>query len=716
MANPIDPIATFRVEAQELLEHLETILLDIENNPGDKDLIDSAFRAMHTIKGSGAMFGFDAASDFTHHLENAFDLVRKGRVMISPELVEVALAAKDHIRILIEHPDKAKSSDGDALLTRLAGIIGTISAKGSATNAAVAETPIVPKPVRPPGLDDDASGQSADTGPQSQPRVTYRICFRLPVNALTCGSNPLRLLDELRELGTCTVTAITDDIPFLEAIDPFTCYLVWECLLSTERPRSAIDEVFIFVLDDMELKIDVVEPDGRRLGEILLDRQAVSAETLDTALTSQNRIGTLLVKGGLVSPDIVTAALAEQGHLRGEAEKAAKRENTGIRVQAERLDELMDQVGELVIAQARLRQMADASKDIHLKALVKEIERLSSELRATAMGIRMLPIGTLFSRFRRLVRDLSRELGKDIQLTTAGEETELDKTLIERLHDPLVHLIRNSLDHGIEAPADREAKGKPREGVIHLSAVHSGAQVLITIQDDGQGIDPLRVRAKAEDMGLIQSGTDLSDNDIFQFIFYPGFSTACTVTTVSGRGVGMDVVKKTIDGLRGSIDITSTLGVGTAITLKLPLTLAIIDGLLVRVGKSRYVIPLSTVEECVERRTVDDTKSAGFDFLSLRGEVVPFLRLRSLFHVNTPLELFQRIVIVSTGSGRVGLAVDQLLGKHQTVIKSLSKLHAHVPGFSGATILGDGSVALILDIPHLIDYGQICETQVKASE
>jgi two-component system chemotaxis sensor kinase CheA len=691
MAVSLDPIATFRIEAQELFEHLETVLLDIEANPDDKDLIDSAFRAMHTIKGSGAMFGFDAASVFTHHLETAFDWVRKGKVAISSELVEVALVAKDHMRILIEHPDEANSSDGDAILARLAAVIGTAPAKVTLTRAAASQNPTLHK------------------------SATYRICFRLPVNALTSGNNPLGLLDELRELGTCTVTAITDDIPLLEDIDPFTCYLVWECLLSTEHPRSAIDEVFIFLLDDMELKVDIVEPDGRRLGEILLDRQAVSAEGLDSALTSQNRIGALLVKEGLVSSDIVTAALAEQGHLRGEAERAAKRENAGIRVQAERLDELMDQVGELVIAQARLRQMADAGKDIHFKALVKEIERLSSELRATTMGIRMVPIGALFSRFRRLVRDLSRELGKEIQLTTAGEETELDKTLIERLHDPLVHLIRNSLDHGIEAPAEREAKGKSREGVIHLSAVHSGAQVLITIKDDGQGIDPLRVRAKAEETGLIPSGTDFSDSDIFQLIFQPGFSTAGTVTSVSGRGVGMDVVKKAIDGLRGSIDVTSTLGVGATITLKLPLTLAIIDGLLVRVGKSRYVIPLSTVEECVERRTVDDTISAGFDFLSIRGELVPFLRLRSLFHVNTPSELFQRIVIVSAGGGRVGLAVDQLLGKHQTVIKSLSKLHAHVPGFSGATILGDGSVALILDIPHLIDYGQTCEAHSRAS-
>jgi len=421
------------------------------------------------------------------------------------------------------------------------------------------------------------------------------------------------------------------------------------------------------------------------------------------------------VEEGLVSHDKVVAALAEQKHLKGEAEKSKKSETADIRVQAERLDDLMDQVGELVIAQARLRQLANAGNDTHLKSLVEEIERLSSELRDTTMGIRMVPIGSLFSRFRRLVRDLSKELGKDVQLTTSGEETELDKTVIERLHDPLVHLIRNSLDHGVGSPAEREGSGKPRQGTVHLSATHSGAQVLIRIKDDGRGIDPVKVRAKAEETGLIQPGADLTATEIFQLILQPGFSTAAKVTSVSGRGVGMDVVKRSIDALRGTIDINSVLGEGSEITLRLPLTLAIIDGLLVRVGEGRYVIPLSAVEECVELTPEDDLRATGRDFLNIRDEVVPFLRLKSLFHLTTPPEPYQKVVIVAAGDMRVGLVVDQIIGDYQTVIKSLSKIHSAVQTFSGATILGDGTVALILDIPRLIDLSHASDSQKKAS-
>jgi len=692
MAQPVDPVQTFRIEARELFEQLESTLLDIEGDPENKELIDSAFRALHTIKGSGAMFGFDAASAFTHHVENAFDMVRKGEAHVSRELVEVALAAKDQMRILIDSPEEADPIRSEAILAQLAELMGT---QGSAAKSSAAAGPALPE--------------------ATAVHATYRVHFKLAPNALTMGANPILLLKELRELGEATVVTVSDNVPPLENFDPFTCYAHWECVVTTERPRSEIEDVFMFVIDDMELKVTEVEAEEKRLGEILVEHQAVSPDALAKALDSQPRIGGMLVKDGLVSHDKVAAALAEQKHLKAEAEKAARKEDAGIRVQAERLDALMDQVGELVIAQARLRQLANNGSDIHLKSLVEEIERLSSQLRDTTMGIRMVPIGSLFSRFRRLVRDLSKDLGKEVQLTTSGEETELDKTVIERLHDPLVHLIRNSMDHGIGMPDQREEQGKPRMGTVHLSAVHSGAQVLISISDDGRGIDPVRVRAKAEENGLIIPGAELSDNELYQLIFQPGFSTAEKITNVSGRGVGMDVVKRAIDSLRGTIDVTSAQGEGSTITLRLPLTLAIIDGLLVRVGEGRYVIPLSAVEECVELRPEDDLRATGRDFLNIRDVVVPFLRLRRLFNVAAPADPYQKVVIVSAGETRVGLAVDQIIGDHQTVIKSLSKLHAGVQTFSGATILGDGTVALILDVPRLIDYGQSHESQLKAS-
>jgi two-component system chemotaxis sensor kinase CheA len=331
------------------------------------------------------------------------------------------------------------------------------------------------------------------------------------------------------------------------------------------------------------------------------------------------------------------------------------------------------------------------------------------------MGIRMVPIGSLFGRFRRLVHDLSRDLGKEVVLVTSGEETELDKTMIERLADPLVHLIRNSIDHGLEQPSDRSAAGKSSRGEVKLTARHSGAQVLISIADDGRGLDRDRIRAKAEEQGLVAPGAPVSDSELFQFLFHPGFSTAREITAVSGRGVGMDVVKQTIESLRGSIDISTRVGQGTEMTLRLPLTLAIIDGLLVRVGRGRYAIPLSAVEECVELSALEDVRSKGRSFLNIRGDLVPFLRLRDLFSTKTEADPYQKIVIVSAGDLRVGLVVDQIIGNHQTVIKSLSKLHADVETFSGATILGDGTVALILDIPHLVEFGQAREERLKAS-
>jgi two-component system chemotaxis sensor kinase CheA len=327
----------------------------------------------------------------------------------------------------------------------------------------------------------------------------------------------------------------------------------------------------------------------------------------------------------------------------------------------------------------------------------------------------MVPIGSLFGRFRRLVHDLSRDLGKEIELVTSGEETELDKTVIERLADPLVHVIRNSADHGLETPSGRAAAGKPATGRISLTARHAGAEVHIMIGDDGRGLDRARIQARAEENGLLVPGTKLSDEELFRFIFEPGFSTAREVTNLTGRGVGMDVVKRTIDELRGTIDVRSTPGQGSEVTLRLPLTLAIIDGLLVRVGRGRYVIPLAAVEECVELTPQDDLRSTGRSFLNIRDELVPFIRLREQFRAPTPPDPYQKVVIVSAGDARVGLVVDQVIGDHQTVVKSLSKLHADVEVFSGATILGDGTVALILDVPQLVEDGRASDDRLKAA-
>jgi len=684
-----DASETFLQEAQELLEQLEHTLLEITARPGDGELVDSAFRALHTIKGSGAMFGFDRVAAFTHHVETAFDLVRKGRIGATPELIALTLQAKDQMRRLIEAPDAADDAGQSALLAALQAAVDNAASGVSSQPAPEAPAP-------------------GDADP-----TTWRVRFRLPKGAMATGTNPLLLLDELRELGEATVVALTEQVPPLEELDPTECYIGWEVMLTTTRSREHIEQVFLFLLDDMELSIEPVGRggDAMRLGEILVARGDVAPEAVEQALARQEPIGQLLVKSGDLSEEKLAVALAEQQHARA---ASAPKAGSSIRVPAERLDEMMDRVGELVIAQSRLKQITAASDDPQIQSVVEEIERLARELQDTTMGVRMVPIGSLFGRFRRLVHDLSRDLGKDMELVTSGEETELDKTVIERLADPLVHLIRNSSDHGLEDPAGRAAAGKPARGRITLTARHAGAEVLISVADDGRGLDRARIQARAEENGLLAPGAKLADEELFKLIFEPGFSTAREVTNLSGRGVGMDVVKRTIEELRGTIDVRSNPGRGSEVTLRLPLTLAIIDGLLVRVGRGRYVIPLTAVEECVELTPQDDLRSTGRSFLNIRDELVPFIRLREQFRSPTPPDPYQKVVIVSAGDARVGLVVDQVIGDHQTVIKSLSKLHADVAAFSGATILGDGTVALILDVPQLVEDGRAQDDRLKA--
>lgn len=659
-----EAVAIFQVEARENLELIEQGLLDLLDRPGDRDLVDAVFRGLHTLKGSGSMFGFDALAGFTHHCETAFDRVRKGEVAATTDLVQAVLAARDHMRRLMEDPNGDHGAAGDVLLADLERAVA--AADGASVPAAPAAT---------------AQG--------------WRIRFDLPANAFKNGANPLALLAELRELGQARVRADVSRVPPLDQIDPTDHHLAWEVELTTDQGRAAIEDVFIFVIDDMTL--DITPLDGEAPAEASAPVEAAAAPT--------------------PAPPAVPAPVADASPAAPAETEAAKqaRASESVRVPAERLDELMDRVGELVIAQSRLSQLADSGSDLALRAVSEEIARLSGELRDTMMVLRMVPVSTLFGRFRRLVHDLQRETGKAIDLSTDGETTEIDKTVIERLADPLVHLIRNAADHGLESPEDRAAAGKPATGRIRLAAHQSGGEVVITIRDDGRGIDRDRVRAKAEAQGLIEPGAAIADQDLLQMIFHPGFSTAAAVTNLSGRGVGMDVVKRTIESLRGSIDISSRPGEGAEVSLRIPLTLAIIDGLLVRVGQGRYVIPLGAVEECLELSLDEDMKSRGRSFISLRNSLVPFLRLRELFDTGTQPELHQKVVVVSTGEERIGLVVDQIIGDHQTVIKSMSKLHAGLATFSGATILGDGGVALILDVSHLVALGQQQEAQMRAA-
>jgi two-component system, chemotaxis family, sensor kinase CheA len=632
-----DMTAIFRDELRDLLESLERGLLDLKARPDDMALVDQVFRDLHTVKGSGAMFGFTALAAFIHDFETVFDRVRSGALAIGPEILRLALAAKDEIPGLV---DGVADPSG-----RRAGILAALG-----------------------GLMNDTPASA-------------RLRFRLTGPALALGARPELVLDELRGLGATNISADITAVPGLDRLEVDACVFAWAMELPATVTHAQIEDVFLFV--DAEWTLDQAHRAPEK-PEARLPAPVVAAPVVAAPLPA-------------VEPAIATqAARASQSDTAGAT----------IRVSAERLDALMDAVGELVILEARLTELARASRDPALVTTAEQITRLAGGLRDSTMTMRMVPMRSLVGRFRRLVLDLSDKLGKPIEFSVLGEETELDKTVIEKLADPLVHILRNSIDHGMETTEERATSGKPRTGLIELSAEHAGAEVLIRVRDDGRGMDPARIRAKAISQGLISSDAVLSEAQIYALVLEPGFSTAEKVTELSGRGVGMDVVRRTIESLRGTLEITSGLGQGTCVTLRLPLTLAIIEGLLIEVAGERYTLPLAGVQEIVELPESKIQPKRSGDFLDIRGRFVPFMRLRTLFDCAGQPSAGQNVVIVMSGENRVGLVVDRIIGTNQTVIKQMSKLHADVRAVSGATILADGSVALILDVTHLVGMGR----------
>lgn len=695
----------FKVEASELLSELEASLLDLEKDPGNMEAVSSIFRSFHTLKGSGGMCGFDDISSFTHQIETVYDLVRNWKIEADKELIDLTLAACDHIRDMLS-PELAGS---EAMENRTTDIIASF-------RRLVPEAGKAPKLLKKAGLAEDVLGAAEPSGKFA----TYRIRFRPSRDVFSRGTNPLLLLQELREMGDCKIIAHTENVPDLNIMDPEQCYVYWDIVLSTTRGMNVIEDVFIFVQDDSEVAIDMIDDgetvleaeDYRKLGEILIEKKDLKKEDLEQILRERKLLGEMLIEEGLVQPDSIEAALTEQERVKQIRETRQKIDAMmNIRVASRKLDKLVNLVGELVTTQARLSQTALRRDDPELLLISEEVERLIEELRDTTMNIRMLPMGTTFGKFKRLVRDLAAGLGKEIEMVTEGADTELDKTVIEKLNDPLIHIIRNCVDHGIELPEVRREIGKPRKGTIRLSAVHAGAHVVIQVQDDGAGLNRDAIRAKAVQKGLIPPEAALTGQEVYNLILAPGFTTSENVTSVSGRGVGMDVVKKAVDNLRGSIGIESTGGQGTTITLSLPLTLAIIEGLLVRIGEENYVIPLANVEECIELTEKDRHQGHGRDLAQVRGQIVPYIKLREQFMISGQAPEIEQIVIVRNEMHRVGFVVDSVIGEHQTVIKSLGSMFKEAEGISGATILGDGSVALILDMQQLI---QLVETEETA--
>ncbi|WP_372178501.1 chemotaxis protein CheA [Xanthomonas axonopodis pv. phyllanthi] len=649
---------TFLAESRDLLEDMERHLLEAERGEPSPDAVNAIFRAAHTIKGSGGLFDLPQLVGFTHVVESVLDLVRDEALSLSSELIGLLLVCCDHIHALVEtaadpsHADPvALAAEAEPLLAQLQTYLQR-SACG-VTAAAVAQ-----------GAPEKQSGY-------------WRITLKLFADALRFGNSPLKLIRNLRSLGS--VESITTDIsqlPAFDDLDPEANYLGFQILLRSDADRAAIEEVFEFVREDCDLEI-VSVPAPSDAAE-LLSAEAAASPTPNKPLAA---VPSAASAPGRAAPD----AAARSADARS------------IRVDADKLDRMIDLVGELIIAVSSTSANAQRTGDAQLLESASILAGLVEDVRESALQLRMVKIGGTFSRFQRVVHDVARELGKDIALVVAGEDTELDKSVVEKIGDPLTHLVRNAMDHGIE-PADvRVARGKPARGTVGLNAYHDSGSIVIQITDDGGGLNRDRILAKALERGLIEPGRQLSDRDVFAMIFEPGFSTAEKVTNLSGRGVGMDVVKRNITALRGTVEIDSAAGVGTTISVRLPLTLAIINGFQVGVGKSVFVVPLDVVEECVEF-----TPDYASDYIDLRGSVLPYVRLRELFALGGKTPSRESIVVIRQGAQRFGLVVDTLLGEWQTVIKPLSKVFAQVKGISGSSILGSGDVALILDVPSLI--------------
>jgi two-component system, chemotaxis family, sensor kinase CheA len=707
----------FIAESRELLRAMESALLELEKAPQDAELINAVFRAAHTIKGSSGVVNFEAIVEFTHAMESVLQLIRSGDIVIDSRLIALLLKCGDYVSSLL---DCLVADEKDAALEQIRQTGCTLLADLNQWLPAASVPQPVAEPARnrgPQRIDDDTVASSA-----------WHISLRFGPDVLRHGLDPLsfiRYLGSLGEIGA--VTTLFDAMPDASVMNAESCYLGMELDFTSDIDKETIENVFDYLREDCAIRIlpprskisdyialinDLPEDDAR-LGELLVTSGALTRRELEEALRLQqaldqeraeegpqppSRIGKILVDQALVHEELVGAVLEKQELIK----KNKALENSFIRVRADKLDELINMVGELVIASAGASVIAQRGGDGEVIESASTLARLVEKVRDGALELRMVPIGDTFSRFERLVHDLGHELGKEVDLVQTGIETELDKSMVERISDPLVHLVRNALDHGIEAPELRRQRGKPARGQLRLNAYHESGGIVIEVGDDGGGLAREKILPRAIERGLVAPGSDLSDQEILRLIMEPGFSTAEQITSVSGRGMGLEVVKRNVEALRGSVSIASSEGKGTLIALRLPLTLAIIDGFLVRVGGSAYVVPLESVLECMELPLEERARFHDTGYVNLRGEVLPMLRLREVFEVRGEPAKRENIVVVNCAGQRAGFVVDTLMGKSQTVIKPLGRLFERLSGISGSTILGNGEVALILDVQALV--------------
>jgi two-component system chemotaxis sensor kinase CheA len=730
----------FSEESRELLQQSEYILLKLEDEPHSDELINDLFRTIHTIKGSSGLFGFDDVVSFTHVAESVMGRLRDKEIYFDDDLLGLLLDSCDQISQLVAHVlDDAKLPISDTLRKSGDGLLKKLN-----------EYLAIETPTTSSGLTSQSGTKAladSETGQESaeSERVGndyWHISVRFNRNVLTDGMDPLSFLRYLNQIGHyVSMTTLLTDLPLLDDMNPEESYLGFEISLDSNGSKESIAEVFEFVKEDCQLHIlpprsilsgytsliDALPEENMAIGEILVASGALTKDELLEALEYQNvhtvtqtidsdnnesvsvqsrpLLGDVLVEKSMTDITTIDAALKKQEKIK----ENKNAEQQTVRVNAEKLGDLINLVGELVISSAHTELKAKQTEQAELLETAENLTRLVEEIRDATLSLRMVQIGDTFNRFKRVVRDISKELGKKVDLQISGGDTELDKTVVEKISDPLMHLIRNSMDHGIETPNVRTAVGKSETAVLKLEAYHDSGSIVIEISDDGAGLNPDILIAKAIENGLITAKQQLTQPEIHRLIFAPGFSTAKEVTNISGRGVGMDVVNKNIDALRGQISVDSELGVGTNFTIRLPLTLAIIEGFQVQVGNASYVIPLDLVEECIE---LDEQQAKKGEYVDLRGEVMPYLHLSEIFNdgydSDTKIDRKGKrdnIVVVQHAGQKAGLVVDELLGEHQTVIKPLGKIFQNLKGISGATILGSGEVAMIIDVPAL--FGRV---------
>jgi two-component system chemotaxis sensor kinase CheA len=716
----LDPaLRTYVAESRELLQEMEDALLRLEQEEHKDELLNAVFRAAHTIKGSAGLFGLDEIVAFTHGVESVLDRLREGSLQMDGDMIALMLACRDHISDLIDHVELGGAHLGETLHAKGADLSERLQAYGE--NVTTDAKASVPQPA-------EASLERV-AGPITA-NDNWHISLRFGPDSLRDGMDPLSFLRYLGTLGEIVgITTLEDKLPASEAMDPETCYLGFELSFKSDADKETIENVFEFVRQDSLVRIlpprsllseyvrhiQELPEEDMRLGEILVRCGSLTERELDEALRMQddmqvhdvNRpLGNIVVESGMTTQTVIDAAVEKQSQVR----EGKSREAQSIRVDADKLDNLINLIGELVIAGAGTSINALATGDGTLMESVSTLTRLVEEVRDSALRLRMVQIGATFNRFQRVVRDVSKELGKEIDLVITGAETELDKTVVEKIGDPLMHLVRNSIDHGIEAAELRRERGKPARGILRLNAYHDSGSIVIEVSDDGDGLNRDKILRKATERGLVAEGQQLDEQEIYNLIFEPGFSTADQVSNLSGRGVGMDVVKRNITALRGTVEVDSRPGAGTTFRIRMPLTLAIIDGFLVGVDKSSFVVPLDMVLECVELNEENRASSEDRHYLNLRGEVLPFIRLREMFEVAGRPPRRENVVVVQHAGNKAGLVVDRLMGEFQTVIKPLGRIFHHVPGVGGSTILGNGEVALILDVPGLVQQAASMET------